>query len=612
MSSYSSTYPRANDRASANAPLFYDDEFSNIAVASSHHTQNLALQLVFPVCFLFLIGCLAALGWLAIHGPVQVPGQDTRYTSIAISSGSKIASIMMTFAFARSAWASSMPRVVSGQALTTRSLVAICKSFMSLGQFQSFAALPTSFEIHVLLAAFVLTAMIATSSSFRYDSLPITGEVTAVVADVAFACPSDLVSQTGLFICDQGGSNNNILTNTSVHSWDYIAPVSSGGQNTVFKTGNHDGTELDANVTLAVLPDGWELQDGTLPWMAMSVSCKPRNISVSFTGSGYDTNTSIYLDGEYTDTLDIGNMPQWGSIIQLFPRVNETGPFSSLGYYDVVMLARDEYDGSNMRGVSAESITELGSTWLDLKGYGPVKQGLLGAGANCTFRAETGGQWQQGFWPPLNHTNNTIWGEVVNDRPTLATAMLNYGASWQYTSVSENYLPGGSVSYIANNTGSDIPFADLFTAYIRNQWTLMAYAIPRHTYQTLSQNFVGTGPSKLFISVTFVGIIPTLALLIGALVTLRAWIAVIRHSYWVNRVEFESWWLLKALRSDLYLPGYCNATEDQFDEACSGTRVCYGDVKPQIRVGHLSVYFAGSADMASYPFRMDKAYGTAT
>ena len=350
---------------------------------------------------------------------------------------------------------------------------------MSCGQVQNIAALPPAFKIHVLLAAFALTSMIATSSSFRYDSFPVTGRAMAVVADVAFACPAEKVVETRAYICDEGGSNNNILTNTSVHSWDYIGQVDGGGQKTVSKTGAVGDPVVGANVTLALLPKDWELCEGSnLPWMAMSVTCESRKISVSFIGTGINTNTTVYLDGKEVDILDIGNMPQWGSIIHLYPRVNTTGPFSSLGYYEVVMLARDEYDGSNMRGVSQESITELGSTWLDLRGYGPVEQGLLGAGASCTCSASTGGQWQKGLWPPLNHTNNTFWGEIVNDQPTLAAAILNYGASWQYTSVSENYLPGGSVSYIAKNTGPDIPFANLFAAYIRNQWTLVVYAIP--------------------------------------------------------------------------------------------------------------------------------------
>ncbi|KAH6708952.1 hypothetical protein BKA61DRAFT_439489, partial [Leptodontidium sp. MPI-SDFR-AT-0119] len=498
-----------------------------------------------PLGFLFLAACLVAITALWIHGPLLVPKQDTRLTSIVISTSSKVATFIMGIVFLRSAWASAVLDVTNGHSMTARNLITTCKPFLSLGQLQNFNALPLSFKFHVILGAASLVAMTATSSSFRYESLPTSGEMVALVPDVAFACPADKVEETGLFICDQGGSKLNILTNASIHAWDYLEEVNSGGQQTVTKYGNIGDPSLGANVTIATLPTGWKLSEGNdLPWMAMWVSCKERAISVVSTGTGYETNTSIYLDGKLAAVFDIGTMPQWNSGVHLLLRVNETGPFSSLGEYDIIMLARDLLP--NMRGVAVDSVTSLGSVYMDLNGYGAVEQTLLGAGLSCTFRAETGGQWQEGFWPPLNHTNNTIWGEVVDDRPTLATVMLNYGASWQYTIVSDNDVPGGSVSYIANNTGPDVSFSDLFTSYIRNQWTLMAYAISRQTYLKLEQPFFGTGPYKLFISVTLVAVLPVAALALSILVTARAFVAMFLQRYWVNRVEFESWWLLKA------------------------------------------------------------------
>ncbi|KAF4340742.1 hypothetical protein FBEOM_5346 [Fusarium beomiforme] len=249
-----------------------------------------------------------------------------------------------------------------------------------------------------------------------------------------------------------------------------------GGQKTVTKFGDFGNKTVGDNVTLAVLPSGWSPKDlNNLPWMAMWVTCDKREISVDYSGNGYETNTTVYLDNKMAAVLDIGNMPQWGSIVHIYLRTNESGPFSSLGDYDVIMLGSYENDGSNMKGVSMDSVTKLGTTYIDLKGYGAVKQGLLEAASRCTFRAETGGRWKDVLWAPLNHTSNTVWGEIVNDRPTLATAMLNYGASWQYTAVSGNSLSGGSVSYISNNTGPDVPFSGFFASYIRNQWTLMAY-----------------------------------------------------------------------------------------------------------------------------------------
>ncbi|KAK6523490.1 hypothetical protein TWF281_001471 [Arthrobotrys megalospora] len=590
--------------------LLPQDHYKSVSYKNSRYEQALMLLILLPICAIFLGLCLAGIIWLFIHGPIQVPLQDTRLTSIVISMGSKIASIIIGMAFVRSAWASLVPHIVAGQPITTRTMATVCRDFMSLGQFQNFGALPRAFQIHVILASIALISMVATSSSFRYDSLAVTGRTTALVPDVAFACPADKVAETNLFICDQGGSNYNILTNTSIHAWDYIKEVAAGGQKTVTKYGDIGDETVGANVTLAVLPEGWTLgETSDLPWMAMWVACQERSISVDFSGTGYNTNTTVYINGKFAATLDIGNMPQWGSIVHAFLRVNESGPFSSLGEYDVVMLARDEYDGANLQGVAPDSITKLGSTYLDLKGHGATKQGLIGAASRCSFRAETGGRWQDGFWPPLNHTKNTVWGEIVNDRPTLATAMLNYGASWQYTQVSENYLPGGSVSYIANNTGPDTTFSDLFAAYIRNQWALMAYAIPRHTYQKLDQQFFGTGPKKLFISVTLVAVLPVTALTVGLLFTLRAWVATVSKKHWVNRVEFESWWLLKATRPDLYPGGFCNATEDKFNEASEQVSLQYCDIRPESDVGHLTLRSTISTGGSVNPLKEDRVYG---
>ncbi|KAK6335880.1 hypothetical protein TWF730_003254 [Orbilia blumenaviensis] len=591
--------------------LLPQDHYRRVAYKNSRHEQALMLLVLLPIGAIFLAVCLAGIIWLFIHGPIQVPMQDTRLTSIVISTSSKIAAIIISMAFVRSAWASFVPRIVAGHSMTTRTIATVCRDFMSLGQFQNFKALPRAFQFHLILGSMTLLSMIATSSSFRYDSLSTSGIMTALVPDVAFACPVEKVIESGLFFCDEGGDSSvNINSNTSIHAWDYIGEVAAGGQNTVTKYGNIGDETVGANVTLAILPEGWTLgKSSDLPWMAMWVACQERSISVEFSGSGYNTNTTVYLNGKFAALLDIGNMPQWGSIVHIFLRVNETGPFSSLGEYDVIMLARNGIDGANLQGVDDDSITKLGVTYLNLKGYGATRQGLLGAASRCTFRAETGGRWQEGLWPPLNHTKNTIWGELVNDRPTLATAMLNYGASWQYNLVSENSLPGGSVSYIANNTGADVRFSDFFASYIRNQWALIAYAIPRQTYKKLEQNFSGTGPKKLFISVTLVAVFPVTALTIGLLVTLRALVATMTKKYWVNRVEFEGWWLLKALRPDLYPGGFCNATEDKFNEASENVSVQYCDVRPESDVGHLTLHSTISTGGSVNGLREDRIYG---
>jgi hypothetical protein len=265
------------------------------------------------------------------------------------------------------------------------------------------------------------------------------------------------------------------------------------------------------------------------------------------------------------------------------------------------MLTRDLDDTTaNMGGVSLSSVTNLSTTYLDLHGYGPVVQGVLGAAAYCTFRGETGGTWPDGLWPPLNATNNTIFGTVVNNRPTPATALLNYGPSWQYNPVSGNTLPGGSVSFIANNTGALTSFPDLFASYIRNQWALMAYSIAPLSGAQKRQQFVGTSSqSKLFIRVTPIAIVPVTALVIGLFITLRAWLVTIRLRYWVDRVEFGSWWLVKALRPDLYDAGYCNASSKDFQKACGDYELRYTDMIPDEEIGHLMLVPIRDGDVPS-------------
>ncbi|OCK73030.1 hypothetical protein K432DRAFT_256489, partial [Lepidopterella palustris CBS 459.81] len=490
---------------------------------------------------LVLGACLAGMGWLAFRGPVIVPLQDTRVTTVIISAGTRLSMLVMMAAFARSAWGSAVPHLLAGKPLRARSLVGMCRAFLSLGQMQTFTALPVSFRVHLALAVFVSLFMIATSASFRYDSLPTSGPAFAKVPDVARSCPPPDASN---YFC-HGALN----ANTTGTSWSYIQDIYSGGQGTVRLFGNLGDDEIGANVTLATLPEGYSLGEGDdLPWMAIWVTCQHLSIAALYSGSSYTSTATISVNASVIDSLDIANMPEWGSVVHLYQQVNETGPFSSLCPWKVVMLSRNLNDGTaNMGGLSSDAVTNLGSTYLDLHGYGPVFQGVLGAAALCTFRGETGGRWPSGLWPSLNGTTNTVIGTVINGRPTLATALLNYGPSWQYNPVSQNSLPGGSVSYIANNTGPGVSFPALFASYIRNQWALMAYSItPQSGAQLLQQFDGGSGPKKLYIRMTLVAIAPAIALVVGIFCTLRAWILTITHRYWINRVEFESWWLLKA------------------------------------------------------------------
>jgi len=273
------------------------------------------------------------------------------------------------------------------------------------------------------------------------------------------------------------------------------------------------------------------------------------------------------------------------------------------------MLARDLNDnGANFGGLSGNAVTYLGASYLDLHGYGPIVQGINGAAALCEFEGSTGGNWQDGLWPPHN-SSNTIIGETINDRPTLATAFLNYGPSWQYDPVSENSLPGGSVSYIANNTGAGLnTFADLAASYIRNQWTLMAYSIPRQSGKQLSLPFFGVDPDSLFIRLTAVSIIPASALLLGLLVTSRAFVVSILQRRWINRVEFESWWLVKALCPQFYKEGYSNATENDLLVASRGFETAYKDIRPEREVGRLLLEVADHDDL-TVPINSQRVYG---
>jgi hypothetical protein len=587
-----------------------DEDLLRTATASSQRNQSVIPLILFPIGFIVMGICLCVMAWLAFHGPILVPGQDTRITAIIISFGSRLVGFFVGAALVRSAWAAFLPQVVAGESIPTLALVGVCRKFMSLGQLENYSSLPLSFRIHIAVAAFTSLAIMGTSASFRYVVLGLPTQGVAMVPDVASLCNATLVNSTGYFC------SGKLNANTTDESWSYLDQVYSGGQATVHQHGKLGDQELGANVTLAALPPGWTLDKGNnLPWMEMSVTCRNLSISADFTGVNESATSIIYVNNTELDVLDISNMPDWGSVVHLYQQVNESGPASSLCPWIVVMLSRDlNDDTANFGGLAPDAVVYLGASYLDLHGYGPTRQGVLGAAAWCEFQGSTGGQWPDELWPPLNHTSNVVIGEVIDDRPTMGTAMLNYGPSWQYNPLSGNSLPGGSVSYIANNTGRGVDFPALFTSYIRNQWTLMAYSIAPQSGPRVSLYFTGLGTDKLYISLTFVSILPFLALAVGLLVTARAWICTIRRRRWVNRVEFESWWLAKALRPDMYESGYCNATEKDFSNACKCSSAAYRDIYPDRDVGHLILCALGPNEMAtgsciSTDSRQPRVYG---
>jgi len=524
--------------------------------------------------------CIAAIIWLWLEGSTPVPGQDTRITAIIISVGKSLAAFSISLAIGRSAWASVLPRFLNGNPIPTRTLAGICRNWASFGQWQNYRSLPTPFKIYVALAAFVFVAMTGTSASFRYDSRGVSGRQTAQTPDFTSSCNTSLI-QSGYYFCTGLLNGNktdantayNINGNTSKYSWNYIEQVNTGGQGTVSLYGNIGDESLGANVTLAALLSGWYMNEGSnLPWMAMSVSCTNLSIAAEFSGSGLLANATILVNGTIIDTLDIANMPEWSPVVHIYQMYNDTGPVSSLCPWIAVMLNGDPGEGQvDFVGLADDAATFLGNSYLDLHGYPqPVLQGIIGAAAYCVFDGSTGGQWPDDLWPQRGNTSNFVIGPLVDNRPTMGTGVLNYGPSWQYTPLSAGSLPGGSVSFIANNTGQGVSFPDLFASYIRNQWALMAYSMAPQSYHQISAEFDGLGPDKLFISLTTIAALPVSALVIGLFITVWAFIVTIKERHWVNRVEFESWWLVKALRPDIYSAGYGNAIEKEFNSACDG------------------------------------------
>jgi hypothetical protein len=491
-------------------------------------------------------------------------------------------------AILRSAWAAYLPRILDGDAIPNQELVGISRNFMSLGQFRNYHSLPRSFRHHIILAVVILLAMTGTSASFRYVSLPLAGHSFALALDVASSCNQSLINVNGSgYFC-----SGNLNSNTTRTSWSYLQDVNTNRQNTIQRFGDLGDEALGANVTLAVLPAGWTLSEGNeLPWMAMWVTCQTLSISANSSGANLSAIFNISVNGNFLDSLDIANTPEWNSVVHLYQQANESGFISSLSPWIVVALARNLHDGTaNFVGLAPDAVIDLGVTYLDLHGYPtPQQQDVLGAAAWCQFNGSTGGTWPEELWAPLNYTTNVVIGTVVDDRPTMGTAMLNYGPGWQYNPVSENSLDGGSVSYIANNTGPGVSFPALFSAYIRNQWTLMAYSIAPQSGQQVSLPFVGSGSNKLYIRLTSVSVVPFSALLVGLAITVRSWLCTSRHHHWVNRVEFESWWLVKALRPGMYPVGNSNATEKDFIEALGDRSTSYRDINPNKDIGQLTL-----------------------
>ena len=230
----------------------------------SRRQSRVAPTLAALACgFVTLSLCIAAIIWLWINGPVEVPGQDTRITAVIISLGRTLASVFIGIALARAAWGSFTKQLVDGRRFSARTLLAVCHQWASLGQWQDFRNLPTTFRIYVLLGGLSWVGMMGTSSMIRYISQGISATGIAHVADFPYACNTSL-AQSPNYTCQAATSPNttdadtsfNLNGNTTRTSWQNIKQVNSGGRGTVTLTGSISDDTLGANVTLAVLPDG--------------------------------------------------------------------------------------------------------------------------------------------------------------------------------------------------------------------------------------------------------------------------------------------------------------------------------------------------------------------
>jgi hypothetical protein len=218
---------RLDQKAKMPAPDNRDPPGTATAKAVSQSNQALVPIISLHFGLLYIRACIGGIVWLWLHGPALVPRQDTRITAIIISVGSRLAGFFISAAFARSAWAAFLQQILTEKPVQAQALITVCRDFMSLGQFIDFKSLPVSFRYHIFLALLISLAMSATSASFRYDSLGLSGRNIALVPDVASLCSSSSVSGTS-YLCT--GALN---FNTSRTSWDYLKDVYTGGQRTV-------------------------------------------------------------------------------------------------------------------------------------------------------------------------------------------------------------------------------------------------------------------------------------------------------------------------------------------------------------------------------------------
>ncbi|KIK04867.1 hypothetical protein K443DRAFT_92165 [Laccaria amethystina LaAM-08-1] len=495
---------------------------------------------------LYLISCVVVVCWMMIGGPRLVPRQDTRITNIIISITSKGAlglALWIVTLRLRVQWTYIL---VSRKRVRLRSLLAACSKEGSLSRVCHIHTSPTlGIGLTAVIGAAVTILMTLTSAGFKYVVLPGTAIQEYPGPDFVSICNYSLVTNTSGYFC-VGPANSS--ADTIGIEWDYIDIVSSGAGGNVLRSNGTSGT-MSANVTLTSSPANLRLPaNPTPPWAAIDVSCRNVALSLSVVGNGTSTTNVLFVDNRQMDTLTVAEMPTWSSQVQLYRQVNDSGPYSTLNPWYMVLLARHMDDGtSNIQGLSGSAVTYLGNSFLDLHGYnGSVLQGVLGAAAYCTFSGSTGGSWPSTTWPARTTTNVVVGKGPYNDVIDISTVFLNYGPSWQYNPVSGNSLPGGSVSYIANLTTEADNFGDFIALYMRNQWALMMYSNNFIQGSVTNTPYRVRTEPQLYIEATTILIAPASALGVCVLCAFVCMFTMWRLGGWYGFVDIAPWWLMKA------------------------------------------------------------------
>jgi hypothetical protein len=534
----------------------------------------------------YLCSCIATAVWMLFSGPKPVPRQDTRITNAIISVLSKISltlALWIVTVWLHAQWA----RVLtSGRRVKLQGLLVACGEAGSLTRVRYLHVMPTlGVRFTALVGVAVTICMMLTSAGFKYVVIPSTAVQSYLGPDFAAICNYSLVSASGGYFCT--GAANAV---TVKDEWNYLDLVNSGAGGNVVLSGNTTSGKLSANVTLTSSPANLRLpQNPAPPWAAIDVSCSAVSLQLELVGDGLTSNNILTVDGRELDQLSIANMPSWSSQIQLYQQVNDSGPASSLCPWYMVLLARDLGDGtSNIEGLAGSAVSHLGESFLDLHGYGPTLQGVLGAAAYCHFNGLTGGGWPNISWPARPTTNVVVGRGPQNGTVDVGTLFLNYGPSWQYTPASANSIPGGSISYIANFTTDALNYPDYIMTYMRNQWALMMY----------SNNFIGgfvtntsyavQTPPQLHIQATVVLLVPLVGLVICIGCAGACLWTMWRLGTWYEHVDIAPWWLMKAFGM---VPGLGNSevSKAEFSQWAGDTQCAYVVDQRSAGVGMLTV-----------------------